>query len=69
MARRVRPALLNGLNQSYVGLDATEIDPAVVALGGVLAEQISELHERFDLGRSQATDLGAVALVTNRQVA
>jgi len=69
MARRVRAALLNGLNRSYVGLDHAQIDRAVVTLCGVLAGQIVELHERFDLGRSRATDLEAVALVTDGQVA
>ena len=69
MARRVRAALLNGLNRSYVGLDSAQIDQAVVTLCGVLAEQIAELHERFDLGRSRANDLEAVALVADGQVA
>jgi predicted nucleotidyltransferase len=69
LERRVTPALLEALKQSYVGLDAREIDRAVVALGNVLAAQIAELHERFDLGRSRATDLDALALVTNREVA
>lgn len=69
MARRVRAGLLNGLNQSYAGLDTDKIDRAVVTLGGVLADQIVELHERFDLGRSRATDLEALALVTDGQVA
>ncbi len=52
--------MLNALAQSYVGLDATEIDRVVVALGSVLAEQIADLHERFELTRSRATDLAAV---------
>jgi predicted nucleotidyltransferase len=69
LERRVTPALLEALKQSYVVLDASEIDRAVVALGGVLATQIVELHERFDLRRSRVTDLDAVALVTTRQVA
>jgi predicted nucleotidyltransferase len=69
LACRACPPLLNALAQSYVGLDATEIDRVVVALGSVLAEQIADLHERFELNRSRATDLAAVALVTNRQVA
>jgi hypothetical protein len=68
LAQRVRPSLLNALKQSYVGLDAIEIERAVIALAGVLSEQIAELHERFELNRSRAADLAAVALVTNGQV-
>lgn len=69
MARRVRAALLDGFSQSYVGLDPAQIDRAVVTLSGVLAGQIVELHERFDMGRSREIDLEAVALVTDGQVA
>jgi hypothetical protein len=69
LARRVRPALLHGLNQSYVGLDAAEIDRAVAVLGAVLAAQVAELHERFDLRRPRGNDLDAVTLVTDHQVA
>lgn len=69
LALRVRPEFLDVLKQSYVGFDAVEIDRAVVTLGGALAAQVSELHERFELRRSRATDLAAISIVTNRQVA
>lgn len=69
LALRVRPELLDMLKQSYVGLDAAELDRTVVTLGDALAVQVSELHERFEMRRSRATDLAAVSIVTNRQVA
>jgi hypothetical protein len=69
LAGRLSPTLANALKRSYVGLDAAAIDDAVVALSGALAQQIPELHRRFDLNRPLTTDVSAVELVTNRQVA
>jgi predicted nucleotidyltransferase len=67
-AVRLSPALTDAFARSYVGLDADEVDDAVVALGQVLAQQIRELHRKVELNRNLATDLGAVELVTRRQV-
>ena len=57
------------LERSYVGLNANDIDTAVVDLCGILVEQIPALHERFALKRTLAMDLSAADLVRNRQVA
>ena len=69
LASRLRPALREVFARSYVGLDAIELDQAVVALGQALTQQIPQLHQKFDLGRSLDADLLAVELVTQRQVA
>jgi hypothetical protein len=69
LAGRVSPALVKAFEQSYASLNADDIDRAAVILGTALKAQICELHERFDLARSLATDLSAVALVIERQVA
>ncbi len=69
LAGRVSPALLKAFEQSYAGLNAEDIDRAAVVLSGVLSHQICELHKKFDLARTLTTDLAAVALVTERQVA
>jgi len=68
-AARLSPPLITGFAQSYVGLDAAELDDAAVALGLVLARQIHDLHRQFEWTRSLETDLLAVGLVTERQVA
>lgn len=49
-------------------MNATELDDAVVALSHVLAQQIPELHRKFELNRPLATDTAAAELVTGRQV-
>jgi hypothetical protein len=67
-ATRLSPALMTAFARSYVGLNATELNEAVVALGRTLARQIPELHRKFELNRPMATDLSAVGLVTGRQV-
>jgi hypothetical protein len=69
LTARLSPAVATAFARSYVGLDATELDEAVVVLGHALAQQIPDLHRRFDLNRPMTTDLSAVALVTGRQVA
>ena len=43
-AARVSPALANAFERSYVGLNAADIDDAVVALSNALAQQIPPLH-------------------------
>lgn len=68
-AARLSPALVTAFERSYVGLNATELDEAAVGLGRALAQQISELHQKFELNRLLTTDLFAVELVTRRQVA
>lgn len=68
LAVRVSPALASAFARSYVGLNASDIDDAVVALGHALAQQIPELHRKFELNRPLAADLFAVDLVTKRQV-
>lgn len=68
-ATRLSPALMTAFERSYVGLSATELDEAAVGLGRALAQQIPELHQKFELNRSLTTDLFAVELVTGRQVA
>lgn len=68
LAERVSSALLTALHRSYVGLDADEIDQAVVELSSVLVGQIVELHNKFNLQRKLATDLFAADLVRKRQV-
>jgi hypothetical protein len=37
--------------RSYVGLNAADLDDAVVALSNVLAQQIPELNRKFGLNR------------------
>lgn len=69
LAARLSPAVMAAFARSYVGLTATDLDEAVVALGHALAEQIPELHQKFELNRPLTTDLAAVALVTGRLVA
>jgi predicted nucleotidyltransferase len=69
LAARIGPDLTQALARSYVGLNATALDEAVVSLGHVLAQQIQELHRRTELHRSLATDMAAVELVTGRAVA
>ncbi len=69
LAARLSPALANAFARSYVGLNASDIDDAVVALSNALAQQIPELHRKFELNRPLATDLFAIDLVTKRQVA
>ena len=69
---RARQELLeraNAFERSYVGLNAADIDDAVVVLGHTLAEQIPDLHRTFALGRPLTSDLSAVDLVIRRQVA
>jgi len=68
-AARFSPALAKAFARSYVGLNASDIDDAVVALSNALAEQIPELHRKFELNRPLANDLFAIDLVTKRQVA
>ena len=69
LAVRLSPALANAFARSYVGLKATELDDAAVALSHVLAQQIPELHRKFGLNRPLAADIAAVELVTERHVA
>jgi predicted nucleotidyltransferase len=69
LAACVSAALARALEQSYVGLNAIDIDRAVVGLATVLVEQIPKLHNTFDLKRPLATDLFAADLVMKRQVA
>jgi predicted nucleotidyltransferase len=68
-AARLSPALVTAFERSYVRLDAAELDEAAVGLGRVLAQQIPELHQKFELKRPLTTDLFAVELVTGRHVA
>ena len=68
-AARLSPPLARALERSYVGLRAADIDEAVVALSRALAEQLPEVHRKFDLNRPLAMDIDAVELVTKRQVA
>lgn len=68
LAKRVSGALGAALHRSYVSSDAHAIDQAVVDLSTVLVDQIVELHEKFDLKRTLATDLFAAELVRKRQV-
>jgi hypothetical protein len=60
--------LFIALRRSYVGLDGDDIEQAAVDLGTVLAGQIADLHNKFDLKRTLATDLLAADLVLKRQV-
>jgi hypothetical protein len=69
LAARVSPALAQALERSYVGLNADELDRAVIGLSAVLAQQIPELHKKFVWNRSLTTDLQAVELVMKGQVA
>lgn len=66
---RLSPAMTRAVQQSYSRLDAADIEQANVALSTALSEQIRELHRRYDLERSLTSDLHAVALVVERQVA
>jgi predicted nucleotidyltransferase len=68
LPERVSDALVTALHRSYVGLNADDIDQAVVDLSTVLVGQIVELHNKFDLKRTLATDLFAADLVRKRQV-
>jgi hypothetical protein len=68
LAERVSSALKTALHRSYVGLDANDLDQAVVELSTVLVGQIVDLHNKFELRRQLATDLFAADLVRNRQV-
>ena len=69
LAARLSPDLTTAFARSYVGLNATALDDAVVALADALARQIPELHRRFGLKRPLAADLSAAELVTGRHVA
>jgi predicted nucleotidyltransferase len=68
LAAGLRPALRAGLSQSYVRLDATELDNAAVALGLVLSQQVRELHRQTEWTRSLDNDLTAIDIVTQRLV-
>jgi hypothetical protein len=68
LAGRASGALVTAFHQSYVGVNADDIDHAVVVLSAVLVGQIAELHKKFDLKRTLATDLFAADLVLKRQV-
>lgn len=68
LTERVSSALITALHRSYIGLNAADIDQAVVDLSTVLARQIVDLHDKFDLKRKLATDLSAADLVRERQV-
>jgi hypothetical protein len=63
----IRASLASVLGRSYVALNADDIERVVVDLAAVLATQIHDLHERFELERALETDLFAVSLVINRQ--
>ncbi len=69
LAGRLSPALGKALERSYVGLNADDIDKAVVDLSEILVQQIPELHRMFDLRRPLETDLYAADLVRTRQIA
>jgi hypothetical protein len=69
LAERDSHGLMTALQRSYVGLDADDIDQAVVELSAVLVGQIIDLHNKFDLKRKLATDVFAADLVRNREVA
>jgi hypothetical protein len=68
LPERISSALITALQRSYVGLDADDIDQAVVELSTVLVGQIVDVHNKFDLKRTLATDLFAADLVRKRQV-
>lgn len=68
LANRLSVALGAAFHRSYVRSDAHAIDQAVVDLSTVLVDQIVELHKKFDLKRTLATDLFAAELVRERQV-
>lgn len=69
LAARLSPDLASAFARSYVGLNAADLDDAVVALSNALAQQIPELHRKFELNRLLTSDLSAVELVAGRQVA
>jgi predicted nucleotidyltransferase len=69
LAARLGPTLTAAFARSYVSLNAKEHDDAVVTLRHALAQQIPELHRKFELSRPITADLFAVELVTGRQVA
>jgi hypothetical protein len=68
LAERGSRALTAALHRSYVGLDANDIDQAVVELSAVLAGQIVDLHDKFDLKRPLSADVFAADLVRKRQI-
>lgn len=67
--RRLSQELQRAFENSYVGLDASAIEAAVVALSDMLGKQIPELHKAFALERSLALDVDAIELVKARQIA
>jgi hypothetical protein len=69
MAARLSPALASAFARSYVRLNAVDLDDAVVGLSNLLAQQIREVHRKFELNRLLSSDLSAVELVAGRQVA
>lgn len=69
VAARISPDLLEALGKSYVALAAHDIEEAMVRLGLTLAQQIADLHRRFDLNRPLDADLFAIELVTKKRVA
>jgi predicted nucleotidyltransferase len=69
LAARLSPTLAHVFERSYVGLNAADIDDAVVGLSTALTQQISELHRQFELNRPLTFDMAAVDLVTTRQIA
>lgn len=68
-ATRLSPTLADAFARAYGGLNAADLDDAVVGLCKILAQQIDELHRRVELNRPLASDLAAVQLVAARQIA
>jgi hypothetical protein len=58
--RRGRPAVLAALKASYCPCDATAILSALRLLLETYRTQVAELHSRFDLSRSLASDIEAI---------
>lgn len=63
LERRLTPKFLQILKQSYVPLEARDIEAAMLILLNHYHQQVIELHETFELSRALENDLYAINIL------
>lgn len=66
--QRISGRLLNVLKEAYPPLDARKIEDSLMAVCGLLSDQIVDLHSSFTLDRVLENDLAAVGLILNQRI-
>ena len=66
--KRISPRLHAALVKAYPPLDATQIEESLLAICGLLKQQICDLHGSVILDRDLTKDLESVELIVNKKI-